>query len=582
MICWSGWRVWRARLQGGGPPTRTTGDSSGSGQRASTAGAPPPCACGQLSGAAAARCRRRAPPPLRASVAASASVTGGRDGGARGRCIHIATAATPAAPAAPGGGPSGSPALTAGESRAPSVQAAPPPAEAWRRAKSDFERRRPRLGSLLANAHVLEIDSSTLVLGFDDRTDVDSTERARAEIEQALSAEMGRPVRLVTRQKKGTNAAAPDPRRNAGRSGRALDRQAQPGARGASASHHSEGAGPVRRGHPGDQDLMDGESERAARPDSDGPADSVRGGAHQDGLSSKTAEGESGGGLVRCTVSGSGEVLELSIDRQPVGAFATIQEPENRRMLEELVVGAVNVALARARDLAKQEMARGDGWAAHAPRDVRRLTWPSRGPSPGWFSSWPSCRAWGKRPPPASPFHILRAPAEDAAALAPPSSRSNRRSACAAICCDVTDRDPCTICADARRDAGLVCVVAQPQDVLAVERGGQVSRPLPRPARPARPPRRDRPRRPTHHRAAPALRGRDHRGHPGHQPQRRGGGHRRLHRQAGAPAGGSGDHAHRHRGAHGGRAGICRSGHLGARHRRAAERSDIDVPNGGD
>jgi DNA-binding YbaB/EbfC family protein len=75
----------------------------------------------------------------------------------------------------------------------------------------------------------------------------------------------------------------------------------------------------------------------------------------REGLSTKVATGESGGGIVRCTVSGAGEVLELSID-PTFPAFATIQ-PENRRMLEELVVGAVNVALERARDLAKQEMA---------------------------------------------------------------------------------------------------------------------------------------------------------------------------------------------------------------------------------
>jgi nucleoid-associated protein EbfC len=76
----------------------------------------------------------------------------------------------------------------------------------------------------------------------------------------------------------------------------------------------------------------------------------------REGLSSKVATGESGGGLVRCTVSGVGEVLEVAID-PTFPAFATIQQPENRRMLEELVVGAVNVALDRARDLAKQEMA---------------------------------------------------------------------------------------------------------------------------------------------------------------------------------------------------------------------------------
>lgn len=70
-------------------------------------------------------------------------------------------------------------------------------------------------------------------------------------------------------------------------------------------------------------------------------------------------------------------------------------------------------------------------------------------------------------------FHILRAPPEDAAALSAAIVEVKQKIRLCAICCDVTDRDPCAICADARRDASLICVVAQPQDVLAVERGGQ-------------------------------------------------------------------------------------------------------------
>lgn len=68
-------------------------------------------------------------------------------------------------------------------------------------------------------------------------------------------------------------------------------------------------------------------------------------------------------------------------------------------------------------------------------------------------------------------FHILRAPSEDAAALAAAITDVKQKIRFCATCCDLTDRDPCAICSDARRDAGLVCVVAQPQDVIAVERG---------------------------------------------------------------------------------------------------------------
>jgi recombination protein RecR len=69
-------------------------------------------------------------------------------------------------------------------------------------------------------------------------------------------------------------------------------------------------------------------------------------------------------------------------------------------------------------------------------------------------------------------FHILRAPAEDAAALAAAIAEVRQKIRFCSVCCDLTEADPCAICRDARRDGGLVCVVAQPQDVLAIERAG--------------------------------------------------------------------------------------------------------------
>lgn len=40
------------------------------------------------------------------------------------------------------------------------------------------------------------------------------------------------------------------------------------------------------------------------------------------------------------------------------------------------------------------------------------------------------------------------------------------------ICCDLTSEDICERCSDARRDRSTICVVAQPQDRMAFERGG--------------------------------------------------------------------------------------------------------------
>ena len=69
-------------------------------------------------------------------------------------------------------------------------------------------------------------------------------------------------------------------------------------------------------------------------------------------------------------------------------------------------------------------------------------------------------------------FHILRAAPEDAAALAAAIAEVKQKIRFCSVCCDLTETDPCAICRDARRDAGIVCVVAQPQDVVAIERTG--------------------------------------------------------------------------------------------------------------
>jgi DNA-binding YbaB/EbfC family protein len=72
-------------------------------------------------------------------------------------------------------------------------------------------------------------------------------------------------------------------------------------------------------------------------------------------LARKTVSGETGGGLVRCTASGKGDVLELVIDAN------LVPDAGNRKMLEDLLVGAVNLALDRARQLAQDEVARVGG-----------------------------------------------------------------------------------------------------------------------------------------------------------------------------------------------------------------------------
>lgn len=69
-------------------------------------------------------------------------------------------------------------------------------------------------------------------------------------------------------------------------------------------------------------------------------------------------------------------------------------------------------------------------------------------------------------------YHILRTSDEDAKALAEAIREVKERMAYCSICQNITDVDPCLICADTARDHSLICVVEQPLDILALERTG--------------------------------------------------------------------------------------------------------------
>jgi recombination protein RecR len=67
-------------------------------------------------------------------------------------------------------------------------------------------------------------------------------------------------------------------------------------------------------------------------------------------------------------------------------------------------------------------------------------------------------------------FHILRAPAEDADALAQAISEVKLKIRLCEICFNLTDEVRCRICTDARRDHGVICAVEEPSDVIPMER----------------------------------------------------------------------------------------------------------------
>lgn len=67
-------------------------------------------------------------------------------------------------------------------------------------------------------------------------------------------------------------------------------------------------------------------------------------------------------------------------------------------------------------------------------------------------------------------FFLLRSPAETSLALADALRDLKARTRLCSVCFNITEGDPCPICADPSRDHGLICVVEEPLDVAAIER----------------------------------------------------------------------------------------------------------------
>src|SRR5205814_7592118 len=67
-------------------------------------------------------------------------------------------------------------------------------------------------------------------------------------------------------------------------------------------------------------------------------------------------------------------------------------------------------------------------------------------------------------------FHLLQRPADEALALATAIEEVKARVRFCRECGNLTEDELCSICADARRDHSLICVVEQPVDVISVER----------------------------------------------------------------------------------------------------------------
>jgi len=67
-------------------------------------------------------------------------------------------------------------------------------------------------------------------------------------------------------------------------------------------------------------------------------------------------------------------------------------------------------------------------------------------------------------------FYVLSLSKEEAEAFAGAIVEAKEKIRPCSVCQNLTDEAVCAVCADERRDGSVVCVVEQPQDVLALER----------------------------------------------------------------------------------------------------------------
>jgi recombination protein RecR len=66
-------------------------------------------------------------------------------------------------------------------------------------------------------------------------------------------------------------------------------------------------------------------------------------------------------------------------------------------------------------------------------------------------------------------FHLLRASEEQNQLLADTIISVKQNTRLCSVCFNITDSDPCPICCNPQRDLTKVCIVEQPQDILAME-----------------------------------------------------------------------------------------------------------------
>ena len=67
-------------------------------------------------------------------------------------------------------------------------------------------------------------------------------------------------------------------------------------------------------------------------------------------------------------------------------------------------------------------------------------------------------------------FHVINRNIKDVETLYKTIVDEKKEIKYCSICCNITDKDPCSMCSNKNRDSHIICVVEDPRDVAAMER----------------------------------------------------------------------------------------------------------------
>ncbi len=73
-------------------------------------------------------------------------------------------------------------------------------------------------------------------------------------------------------------------------------------------------------------------------------------------LGEQTVSAQTGGGAVQVTANGLLRVVSLELDQSLLRGLVDPANPDDRALAEDLIVGAVNTALEKAREMAQQQL----------------------------------------------------------------------------------------------------------------------------------------------------------------------------------------------------------------------------------